>query len=229
MWQALDTIVQALFPSSCAACGEVLMRGERQLCLHCISNLSRTLFDSMDENPVERLLVGRIPVEHAIAPYLFSKGNTVQQIVHSMKFRGNDELCLLMGRQLGLTLLRSTHFDGVDLLVPVPLHWWRRLCRGYNQSESLCRGIAEVFPRPISTHNLVRHHATAQQSLQHADARSNNVEGAFSVRHPERFEGKHLLLVDDVLTTGATLTACYNALRPINGLRISVATLCTVL
>lgn len=224
----IAAVFQALFPSTCAACGEVLMSGEHQLCLDCIANLHEASDSGATGNAAERHLTGRLPLQAAMSLYRFRKGNTVQEVVHAMKFHGNCELCVMMGRQLGLELLHSGRFDSVDVLVPVPLHWWRRLRRGYNQSELLCRGIAEVMPRPVVTGAVVRHRYTRQQSRQQNTARATNVEGAFSMRHPERIVGKHVLLVDDVLTTGATLTACADALLTVDGLTLSVATLSIV-
>lgn len=225
----LQSIIQALFPSSCACCGRVLVVGERQICLHCFANLSTTQYSAHDDNHTERLLAGRIPVlEHATSLYLFRQGNTVQQLIHAMKFHSNSDLCLLMGRQMGLDLLHSGRFDDVDLLVPVPLHWRRRLQRGYNQSELLCRGIAEHMHRDINTTALKRHRYTHKQSQQAAYSREQNVDGAFSIRHPEQLEGRHILLVDDVITTGATLSSCCDALSTVKGLRISIASLSIV-
>ena len=223
----LSAILQVLFPTTCACCGEVLVRGERQVCLDCLANLSATAFSAMDDNPVERRLVGRIPLVHATAIYYFHKGDAVRNAVHAMKFHGNTELCLMMGRQMGLNLLASGRFDDVEMLVPVPLHWIRRLWRGYNQSELLCRGIGEVLNVPVCTGAVVRHRYTRQQSLEHGRNRANNVEGAFRMRKPEKLAGKHILLVDDVLTTGATIAACADAIVTVPGVRISVATFCT--
>lgn len=221
----LAAIVQALFPTTCAACGKVLVSGEWQICLHCIAALNEACDSTVEDNAAERQLAGRIPIAAAMSLYRFRQGNTVQQVIHAMKFHSNVDLCLMMGRQLGLELLHSGRFDDVDLLVPVPLHWLRRLRRGYNQSELLCRGIAEVMPREVNTTALIRHRYTREQSLQRGAVRAANVEGAFRLRHPEQLEGRHVMLVDDVLTTGATLSACADAMRGVAGLRLSVATL----
>lgn len=221
----LTALYHTLFPSTCAACGQVLTTGEQQLCLDCMASLSSTCTAPAADNTTERMLAGRFPLAAAMSLYRFQRENTVQHVVHAMKFHGNSELCLLMGRQLGLELMRSGRFDDVDVLVPVPLHWWRRLHRGYNQSELLCRGIAEVMARPVDTTSLVRHRYTRQQSLQHSRQRAANVEGAFRLRHGERLAGRHVLLVDDVLTTGATLGACIDTLGTVEGLQLSVATL----
>ncbi len=221
----LDNLLQTLFPSTCACCGEVLMPGEKQICLNCMADLAATLYSAHDDNRTERLLGGRFRFSHATSLYIFHRSNTVQKLIHAMKFHGNSDLCILMGRQMGLTLLASGRFDDVDLLVPVPLHWRRRLQRGYNQSELLCRGIAEVLHRDVNTRALRRHRYTHQQSLQASSDREANVEGAFSLRHPEDLAGRHILLVDDVLTTGATLSSCCQPLSGVEGLTISIATL----
>ena len=221
----IRSVLQAVFPSLCACCGEALVQGERHVCMACLPELTRTLYTPMDDNPAERLLLGRIPLEKATAMLAFRQGNKVQRLVHAMKFHGGCDLCVEMGRQLGLELLRSGRFDDIDLLVPVPLHWWRRMRRGYNQSELLCRGIAQVFPRPLNTTALVRHRHTRAQSRRRPSERERNVSGAFRVRKPEELAGKHLLLVDDVLTSGATLTGCANALAHVQGVHISVAVL----
>lgn len=220
-------LLQALFPSTCACCEEVLVQGERQICLNCLTSLTRTRYSGHDDNHTERLLAGRVPMlEHATSIYSFRHDNTVQHLIHAMKFHKNSELCLLMGRQMGQELLHSARFDDIDLLVPVPLHWRRRLHRGYNQSELLCRGIAEVMHREVNTQALVRHRYTSQQSLTtSASERENNVKNAFQVKHPEQLEGRHILLVDDVLTTGATLVSCCDALGQVKDIRISIATL----
>lgn len=219
----LQPILQVLFPSTCACCGEVLVSGERQVCMHCLMDMAETGYSALRDNAAERFLTGRFPLETATAVYHFRPENRVRDMVHAMKFHGNADLCRLMGRQMGLDLLRSGRYDDVDLLVPVPLHWRRRLKRGYNQSELLCRGIADVMGRPVNTTAVVRHRYTRQQSLQRGHTRAANVEGAFRVRRPSEIEGRHLLLVDDVLTTGATVTACADAIAAVPGVKISVA------
>ena len=221
----LSSILNSLFPSTCAGCGEILVGNESQLCVRCLAQLSATHYSATPNNETERLLAGRIHFEAATAMLQFRADNNVRRIIHSMKFHGNSDLCLLMGRQLGLDLVRSGRFDGIDILVPVPLHWIRRLQRGYNQSELLCRGMADVLGLPINTTALKRVRYTKKQSMQRHGQRHKNVEKAFLSVHPEQLKNKHILLVDDVVTSGATLTGCYEALTSVEGLTVSIATL----
>lgn len=222
----LDSLLQTILPCTCASCGDVLMPGEKQICINCLADLATTRYTGHNDNRTERLLSGRIAFANATSIFFFRHGNTVQKVVHAMKFHGNSDLCLLMGRQMGLDLLASGRFDDIDLLVPVPLHWWRRIQRGYNQSELLCRGIAQVMQREVNTRALRRHRYTQQQSLQASMDREANVQDAFSLRHPKDLVGRHILLVDDVLTTGATISSCCQALNGVEGLTVSIATLC---
>ena len=222
----LAAVFEIVFPSACACCGRVLVHGERQVCVHCLTQFAETRYSPRPDNPVERLLTGRIDCIAATSLYHFRKGSTVQQAVHAMKFHRNPDLCLLMGRRMGLDLMQSGRFDDVDLLVPVPLHWLRWLQRGYNQSGLLCRGMSEAMHKPVAPRALLRHRHTRQQSLQRSAQRAANVEDAFRVRQAALLKGKHVLLVDDVLTTGDTLTACADALSSVPGLRLSVATFC---
>lgn len=191
--------------------------------------MAATAFSAMDDNPVERKLAGLRGLRHATAVYLFRKENTVRKVVHAMKFHGNTELCLMMGRQMGLDLLASGRFDDVDVLMPVPLHWLRKLWRGYNQSELLCRGIGDVLKVPVCSDAVVRHRYTRQQSLQQGQQRNDNVADAFRLRKASKIAGKHVLLVDDVVTTGATVSACANAIADADGVSISVAAFCMAL
>ena len=137
----------------------------------------------------------------------------------------NEQLGIVMGQQLGLALSRSGEFDGVDILMPVPLHRRKERIRGYNQSLLLCKGMAMTLGRPISEGNLVRTRHTETQTRKSREERLDNMQGVFRLSRPDELEDKHVLLVDDVLTTGSTTEGCWEAMRNVKGLRISIATL----
>ena len=130
-----------------------------------------------------------------------------------------------MGRQLGLHLNKSVLFDDVDLLMPVPLHRHKERRRGYNQSQLICEGIIQTFPRPIVSGNLIRTRHTDSQTHKTRIERLDNMKGVFALKNPDELKGKHILLIDDVITTGATTEACWMALRSVEGVQISIASL----
>ncbi len=177
------------------------------------------------DNFVEKRFWGRIPVEAATAYLLFQRANPSQHLLHEIKYYGNERLALQMGRQLGLWIANTHRFDDVDLLIPVPLHRRKERRRGYNQSLLLCRGIADTFPRPIENGNLIRQKMTDTQTHKNREERLDNMQDVFALRQPQALAHRHILLVDDVITTGATTEACYRALQQVEGLRISIAAL----
>ena len=225
---AIRNIIHTLFPSTCICCGDILVGDESQICLSCLAHLPHTYFSQQPDNPAEMMLAGRIPFVSATAMLFYSHGNATQTIVHDMKFHGNSDLCVMMGTMLGIELLSSGRFDDVDLLLPVPLHWTRRISRGYNQSLLLFQGVQKNFHSEISIGCLYRHRPTRKQSLQHQSQRASNVYGAFRVKNQTLLSGKHVLLIDDVMTTGATLTSCCDALRTVPDIKISIAVLSMV-
>ena len=213
------------FPHSCLLCGRQLISGERVLCLKCLSRLPRTQFHLRKDNIVECNFWGKIPVEHATSFLYYAKGGNVRQLLYELKYHGNQEVGEVMGRMMASELMCSHFFDGIDLIVPVPLHQRKKRLRGYNQSECLARGVSVVTGIPMDTKVVIRSRYTDTQTHKGQYARWENVRNLFACIFPGSLEGKHLLLVDDVLTTGATVVSCADAFRGILGLRISVLTL----
>lgn len=221
----LRDLVRLLLPAQCVGCGNVLVGSEHQLCAKCLLNLPLTRYAAYSGNSVEQQLRRWVNVDAAMALLYFGHHELGQRIVHDIKYHGNSTLGHLMGRQMGIALQESGRFGDVDLLVPVPLHWRRRLQRGYNQSLLLCEGIAQVFRTPIDGRALRRTRFTDSQTHLGSAARYANVLDAFCAPHPQSLQGRHILLVDDVMTTGATLAACSRVLLDIEGVRVSVAAL----
>ena len=196
-----------------------------QLCLHCIFELPITGFADMKDNPVEKIFWGRIHVEAATSELYFSKGTLVQSIIHQLKYKGNREAGIMLGKIMGESLSNSNRFKEIDLLIPLPLTRIKERKRGYNQSEILCLGISEVTNIPILKNAVSRLKATETQTKKRRSQRWDNVEGNFFVNQKELIQGKHVLLVDDVITTGATLEACGQEILHIAGTRLSIAAL----
>ncbi len=215
-----------LFPRCCVVCGSPLSRGEECLCTCCNINLPRTGFHLRKDNPVECLFWGRIPGLKRASSFLFyRKGSDFRRILHLLKYGGYKELGEVMGRYMAAELSSGGFFDGVDMIIPVPLHRKKQKLRGYNQSEWIARGIASVTGIPLCAECMIREKNTETQTRKSTFERWENVEGIFRLCDTVHFEGKHVLLVDDVLTTGATIVACASAFAGVSGIRISVLTL----
>lgn len=175
---------------------------------------------------MERYFWGRFPIVRASSLFYYAKGGKVAQVLYAMKYHNRRTLCVKMGEWIGSELFPSGFFEGIDFLVPVPLFRTRLRQRGYNQSELLARGISLKTSIPLCLDAVCRVRNNATQTHKSGYARWMNVEGLFrATPEAELLRGKHILLVDDVLTTGATLTACADALSSIEGIRISIVTL----
>jgi ComF family protein len=202
-------------------CKEQLIGGEEQICLHCLCDLHRTPFLLQNENPVIELFAGIDWIEHATAFFFFEKGTKVQKLIHSFKYGGNKKLAGQLGRQAALAL-QSTVYPCVDVLIPVPLHPKKERERGYNQSEWICRGLASVWNTPIRTDILQRRTYTESQTSKSMDERRLNMQNTILLKDMETLQGCHVLLVDDVITSGSTLTACADELLRIPDIRVSI-------
>ena len=221
----LQDFVELFFPKVCCVCGSPLVGDEHSICCNCLLNLPEALTAQATPNYLEYRLAGRIPIEHASALLIFKKESGTQQILHPIQYQDNQKLAITMGRQLGATLTNSGKYNDVDFLVPVPLHPSKERKRGYNQSLLLCKGIQQTFFCDIEDTVLIRNQRTESQTRKNREERLENMRGVFSIRDKKKFEGKHIMLVDDVVTTGATTEACWQALKDIEGIRISIAAL----
>lgn len=221
----LSSFLSLLFPRCCVVCGRPLAKGEECLCTMCNINLPRTDYHLRKDNPVEKLFWGKIPLERATSFFFYRKGSDFRQILHQLKYGGQKDIGAIMGRYMAAELLASGFFEGVDVILPVPLHKKKQQIRGYNQSEWIARGIAAVTGISIDTESVVRQKNTETQTRKSSFERWENVEGIFQLHYAESLAGKHVLIVDDVLTTGATTVECASCLAEIEGIRISILTL----
>lgn len=221
----LYSFISLLFPRCCVVCGRPLAKGEECICAMCNINLPRTNYHLQKDNPVEQLFWGKIPLERATSFFFYRKGSDFRQILHQLKYGGQKEIGAIMGRYMASELSASGFFQGIDVIIPVPLHKRKQRIRGYNQSEWIARGISAVTGICIDTEVIVRQKHTETQTRKSAFERWENVDGIFALHHADSLKGKHVLVVDDVLTTGATTVACASRLVEIEGVRISVLTL----
>ena len=207
-------IFRLFYPERCAACGRSLPEGARLLCPRCRWDMPLTGYSAEHDNPVARKFWGLVPVQEACSMIFFTQGNAYRSMIHGFKYRGQWRTALRLGRWFGTELRESGLYGDVDVVVPVPLHYRRLLSRGYNQAEYFGRGIAEALGVPLDARSVVRSgYNRSQARTADRSERWDNVKGIFSVRRPASLAGRHLLLVDDVLTTGATLRPAVSAWR----------------
>jgi ComF family protein len=223
--QVFDDVLGLFYPQLCITCGERLISQEKFLCMKCWFDLPISRFENEDENKVAQLFWGRVQIEHATSYFHYRKGSRYQKLIHFIKYKGLKELGLETGRRFGDILAEAENFNQVDKVVPVPLHPKKQKKRGFNQSEWIARGISEAMNKPMLENNLYRKIFTSTQTRKNRFERWQNVEGIFGVNNPEEFENQHVLIVDDVVTTGSTLEACAYELLKVSGAKVSMATL----
>ncbi|HRB30543.1 MAG TPA: phosphoribosyltransferase family protein [Ferruginibacter sp.] len=213
------------YPHICTGCGSDLLSQHEMLCLNCLDNLPHTGFENMTGNAAEKLFEGRVPIRSAHSQFYFAKHKLIQHLLHQLKYKGNREIGIYLGNMMGQALLKSNRFANPDALIPLPLHADKEFKRGYNQSLLICKGMAKAMQVPVITTAVKRERITETQTKKHRMERWQNVEDSFVLQDTTEIKNKHLLLVDDVVTTGATLEACSSALLRLPGVSISIATL----
>ena len=223
----IASAASVLMPRTCPVCGKPLDADERFLCRQCMMNLPRTHYEEITFNPFEQLMAGKVPVERCASLFFYQKNDPYASILHDIKYRNVPTMGRWLSEWATREMMPSHFFDTIDAVVPVPLHYTKLASRGYNQSEYLAQGIARATGVPvIKALKAVREHAT--QTHKDAVERMLNTKGMYaaSKRHCHALDGKHLLIVDDVVTTGSTLLACATALKDyIPNVKISLFTL----
>lgn len=217
----LNDFLALWFPNGCTICHTPLVQGEDQICLSCLNKLA---FFRMDDeaNPAAALFAGQSRVISAHALLAYQKGNCTQKLIFNLKYYQNKKLGLTLGRMGARLLKQLAETSPPDLLVPVPLHKTRLRARGYNQSEWIAKGISAAWGTPVDTSHLKRTKKTKTQTRKSLYERLNALNTSFQLDNPKDFEGKHILLIDDVVTSGATLNACIEVLSGCKDIRISI-------
>ncbi|WP_426489864.1 ComF family protein [Hymenobacter sp. 102] len=225
----LTDFVSLLFPQVCLACQEPLARGEDHLCTICRTELPYTDYHRLpaEQNPLARRFWGKLPVRYTLSYLRFQKHGRVQHLLHQLKYRGQQAVGRVLGRWYGRELLDAGLHAAFDLIIPVPLHARKLAQRGYNQADSFAEGLAAGLNSRCATDALRRVAYTKSQTRKNRLERWQNVETVFEVAKPDLVYGQHILVVDDVLTTGATLEACCAVLLAAGAREVSVATIAT--
>lgn len=223
-FQIFDDMFSLLYPRICLACGNNIRAHEEAICLTCQYKMPKTNFHQDIENPFTERFWGRVKLNCGSSFYYFGKGGKVQQLIHNLKYGHKPEIGIRIGNLYGKVLCKSIFFRQVEVIVPVPLHPYKQKMRGYNQSATFAQGISDSMEIPW-IEALARVEMTETQTKKDRISRFENVRNAFEVVHPKAIEGKHILLVDDVITTGATIEACTHQLLKIPRTKVSVATI----
>lgn len=219
-------LINLIAPQACAVCGARLGIGEEVICTTCNLHLPRTGFASHAyDNEMARRFWARIPIERAAALFFYEAGSEVSRIIHQLKYNDHPEIGERMGKMAAEELALHGFFDRIDLIIPVPLERKRQRQRGYNQSEEIARGVSEVAGVPVVTDAVARTSFHGSQTQKNQQQRVANVENAFQATGKRELNGKHILLIDDIVTSGATICSCVTALLQDADFKVSVMSL----
>jgi len=211
-----------LYPNYCAGCGHLLYKNEQAICLSCQHKLPKANFHDEPDNPVEKIFWGRVRIVSATAFLRMPRKGSVHRIIHELKYKQNPEAGVVLGKLFGLELKNSQRMGHFDAVIPVPLHPEKRYLRGYNQCERIAQVIAQSLGIPCHSEALLRTEHSESQTRKHRYNRWENVNELFVINPEVHLQDQHILLIDDVITTGATLEACAAALLRLPGLTVSI-------
>ena len=224
-----NPLLTLFFPKVCCCCGKHLHAKLQHICLSCRNSLPKTNFHLQQENPLQKLFWGRIPFHNVLSYYKFVDSGKIRRLIHHFKYKGMKEIGLTVGNMYGKELMAASSLEEVDCIVPVPLHKKKQKIRGYNQSHFFADGLSQSCGIECYKHAVEKSEHTASQTKKGRYKRWTNVSSSFQIVQPEKLENKHVLLVDDVLTTGATIEACGQKILAVPGTKITVATMaCTI-
>lgn len=222
IFDILNDFIGIIYPDVCPGCGNILLKYEKHICTKCLFDIPKTKFHDDDENIVNKLFWGKTRIESATAYCYFHKEGILQELIHSLKYKGKKEVGYTLGKFFGAELLSSEKFSKIDKVIPIPLHPKREKVRGYNQSEWICRGLHEVMNVEIDTNSIIRNIFTETQTKKNREERWDNVKSIYKINDENKLRGKHILLVDDVITTGATIEACAQTILQIPDTKVSI-------
>ncbi len=226
----LFPLLEIIYPISCSVCGGWIDSDQRHICKECLNDIPLTYFWSWRDNPAEKKLWGRMYLQSVCSLYIYNRDNNYVNMIHRIKYDGDIALGYYLGSMLGKYMKEGGNgvYNEIDYLVPVPLHPIKKWKRGFNQSEIIAKGISDAMGgAALCTDVLKRGRYTSTQTKRGTESKWKNVENAFKIvkKNSYKLKGKHIIIVDDVLTSGATVQACYDALSKIENIKISLATL----
>ncbi len=219
----LRNIFDIFFPKVCLSCDAMLASNEEVLCVTCRHDLPLTNFSFEPNNLVEKSFYGKYPIQNGTALFYFYKQGTVQKLIHNLKYKNQQQVGAFVGFWLSEKMLESKRFQNIDYIIPVPLHKNKLAKRGYNQVTTFGESLSKIINIPFKENILVRVSYTKTQTKKIRLDRWKNVQELFHVPNPNKTNYKHILLIDDVITTGATLEACCNAFKKSTKIKISIA------
>ena len=226
----LSDLFELFYPDVCLSCSEKLLKGEQVICFKCNRELPRTDHWQDAENAMAKRFWGRVDLQGAAALFQFQKGEHVQHLLHELKYRKRQDVGEYLGKMIGHLMQQpGLVIHDIDLIVPVPLHWKKQQIRGYNQCDSIARGISAATQIPWTADGLERAHENISQTKKNRFDRWANVAEIFAVKQSEALKSKHILLVDDVMTTGATAEACLNTILSVENTRVSFVSIAVAL
>ncbi len=221
---AVNDFSHLFFPHNCLGCGTDVLQNDAVLCIQCFTKLPVTGFIEQPNNPVEKIFYGRASIEHAVSAFYFTKDSTMQRLITDLKYRNNKNAGFYLGKLLGMQLAGTERFNNVDVIIPLPLNPKKEKKRGYNQATVIAEGIQTEWNKPLLIKAVARKLFTETQTQKGRIDRWQNMQDVFMVKDAPALQDKHILLVDDVVTTGASLEACASVILKVPGAKVSVAT-----
>lgn len=224
----MNDINRVLVPDLCFGCNARFSRGETFLCTLCRTQLPLTEYTWSEENLVDRIFFGRVPIENATSLLYYNEKGMVRNIIHALKYQRQEKIGVFLGEWLGLQLLDEGLHGAFTKVIPVPINPWKKRRRGYNQVDRFGQRIAAILGAECDPHFLIRRGSRGSQTKKGRLERWESQQGLYKVRKPGADPGEHVLLVDDVITTGATLEACATSILEVFDTRISIASMAVV-
>ena len=226
MIQTIKQILSLIFPKLCMLCNSDTPSEDQEFCVECLLNMPYTNHFKVKENLAAQKFWGRIEYEHVGSLLNFYTYSDIRWMMHRLKYEGRKDIGYVLGLMAGKRMLKSNYFKDIDIIVPVPLHPRKRSKRGYNQASYFGRGISEIIDVPMREDVIKKEVYTKSQTKMSRMARIKNVFHSFTLIDKNGIQGRHILIVDDVLTTGATIEACAYKLREANNIKLSIMTAC---